>query len=237
MNKLQKLAQLNRDIELLENAGKFKAAEILQKKFVKEAQAKPFKELMTEFNTLAQNPNKDFEQLLNWYNYNKLSYSEDEQKYIDAAIDKASARRQNQGTFTTSVQPSNPTLPTTELNSTATPVNGQMFAQGLGDAAKAQQQAVFNGLGNAISQPVRTDGDNANEMQALNTNPNAQQESIEQKVYMNALNNIINALKYDDINTVETQYKNTINFFKNPRRKEFFEKQIQRLKQQYSNKK
>jgi hypothetical protein len=38
MNKLQKLAQLNKDIELLENAGKFKAAEILQKKLFKEAQ-------------------------------------------------------------------------------------------------------------------------------------------------------------------------------------------------------
>lgn len=38
MNKFQKLAQLNQDIELLENAGKFEAAEILQKKFVREAQ-------------------------------------------------------------------------------------------------------------------------------------------------------------------------------------------------------
>jgi hypothetical protein len=39
MNKFQKLAQLNKDIELLENAGKFKAAEVLQRKFVREAQA------------------------------------------------------------------------------------------------------------------------------------------------------------------------------------------------------
>ena len=39
MNKLQKLAQLNKDIELLEAAGKFKSAEVLQKKFVREAQA------------------------------------------------------------------------------------------------------------------------------------------------------------------------------------------------------
>jgi len=39
MNKLQKLAQLNQDIELLETAGKFKSAEILQKKFLKEAQS------------------------------------------------------------------------------------------------------------------------------------------------------------------------------------------------------
>ena len=38
MNKFQKLAQLNRDIELLENAGKIKAAEILHQKFIKEAQ-------------------------------------------------------------------------------------------------------------------------------------------------------------------------------------------------------
>jgi hypothetical protein len=38
MNKFQKLAQLNQDIELLENAGKFQAAEVLQRKFVREAQ-------------------------------------------------------------------------------------------------------------------------------------------------------------------------------------------------------
>jgi hypothetical protein len=38
MNKFQKLSQLNRDIELLENAGKIKAAEVLHRKFIKEAQ-------------------------------------------------------------------------------------------------------------------------------------------------------------------------------------------------------
>lgn len=38
MNKFQKLAQIKRDIELLENAGKIKAAEILHQKFIKEAQ-------------------------------------------------------------------------------------------------------------------------------------------------------------------------------------------------------
>ena len=43
MNKFQKLAQLNKDIELLENAGKIKAADILHQKFIKEAQyAMPF---------------------------------------------------------------------------------------------------------------------------------------------------------------------------------------------------
>jgi hypothetical protein len=38
MNKFQKLSQLNKDIELLENAGKLKAADVLHKKFIKEAQ-------------------------------------------------------------------------------------------------------------------------------------------------------------------------------------------------------
>ena len=39
MNKLQKLSQINHDIEILEAAGKIKAAEVLHKKFIKEAQA------------------------------------------------------------------------------------------------------------------------------------------------------------------------------------------------------
>jgi len=38
MNKFQKLYQINKDIELLENAGKIKAANVLHKKFIKEAQ-------------------------------------------------------------------------------------------------------------------------------------------------------------------------------------------------------
>ena len=38
MNKFQKLSQLNKDIELLESAGKIKAAEVLHKKFIREAQ-------------------------------------------------------------------------------------------------------------------------------------------------------------------------------------------------------
>ena len=49
MNKLQKLAQLNKDIEVLENSGKFKAAEILQKKFVKEAQAYDYPNTSSNF--------------------------------------------------------------------------------------------------------------------------------------------------------------------------------------------
>lgn len=38
MSKFQKLSQINKDIELLENAGEISAAEIMHKKFIKEAQ-------------------------------------------------------------------------------------------------------------------------------------------------------------------------------------------------------
>jgi hypothetical protein len=57
MNKFQKLAELNRDIELLENAGKIKAADVLHKKFIKEAQfAMPMTYNPMMFNPMAYNP-------------------------------------------------------------------------------------------------------------------------------------------------------------------------------------
>jgi hypothetical protein len=77
--------------------------------------------------------------------------------------------------------------------------------------------------------------DTSNFYQQQNSNPNAQQESIEQKLYMNALNNIENALKYNDRSTAETIYNKTINEFKNPKRKDLFGKQIQRVRSKYLN--
>ena len=57
MNKFQKLSQLNKDIELLENAGKFKAADVLHKKFIKEAQfAMPMTYNPMMFNPMMFNP-------------------------------------------------------------------------------------------------------------------------------------------------------------------------------------
>ena len=168
MNNFQKLAQLSRDIELLENAGKFDAAEVLQRKFLKEAQA-AFNYPSTE------------------KNYNPSGYAAPGTAYTDPG------------------------------------------------AAVTNFQTAFQGLGSATSQPQATTGDTANQMQAQNSNPNAQQESIEQKLYMNALSNIENALKYNDRNTAETIYNKTINEFKNPKRRDLFGKQIQRVRSKYLN--
>ena len=83
--------------------------------------------------------------------------------------------------------------------------------------------------------PQATSGDTANEMQAQNALPQAQaqQESNEQRLYMNALNDIENAFKQKDPNTANAIYEKTYNEFKNPRRKEFFAKQIQRVRTKY----
>jgi hypothetical protein len=113
MNKFQKLAQLNQDIELLENAGKFRAAEVLQRKFLREAQeyqVKPARELMNEIFLTAQNPTNEYNDLIAAYNTNLGSYSTEEQAYIAKAIERANKQR-SLGTFSTSVQPNNPTVP------------------------------------------------------------------------------------------------------------------------------
>ena len=75
--------------------------------------------------------------------------------------------------------------------------------------------------------------DTANLRQQQNSNPNAQQESNEQKLYMNSLNDIENAFKQQDRNTGETIYNQTYNQFQNPKRKQFFGNQIQRLRAKY----
>jgi hypothetical protein len=112
-------------------------------------------------------------------------------------------------------------------------------------------QTVFQGLGNAMQQqnqqPVAQgnfqnyyteQSDTANFYQQQNAMPNAQaqQESNEQRLYMNALNDIINGFASQDptaISQAEQLYKGTLNSFKNPRRQQAFMDQIQRQRVKY----
>jgi hypothetical protein len=115
MTKFQKLSQIYKDIELLESYGDFKAADVLHKKFIREAQlvsneVKSYKDLMTEFYILAQNPNDDFENLVNWYQNDPGRYTQEEREYIDKAVEKATDQRSRMGKFTTVLNPDNPTL-------------------------------------------------------------------------------------------------------------------------------
>ena len=67
---------------------------------------------MDELFLLAQNPNDDFENLVNWYQNDPGRYSAEERVYIDKAIEKATDRRNRLGKFTTVLNPDNPTLVT-----------------------------------------------------------------------------------------------------------------------------
>lgn len=121
MNKFIKLSKINKDIELLETYGDFKAADILHKKFLRESQfvsnqVKSPEKFMDELYLLAGNPNDDFENLVTWYQNDPGRYSEEERVYIDKAIKKATDRRNRLGKFTTVLNPENPTLVTEDTN-------------------------------------------------------------------------------------------------------------------------
>jgi len=116
MNKFQILSQINKDIELLESFGDIKSANILHTKFLKVSQflvsekEKSREDLMDEFFLLAQNPNDDFEKLVEWYESDPGRYSEEDRAYIDEAVKKATDQRKRLGKFTTVIDPDNPTL-------------------------------------------------------------------------------------------------------------------------------
>ncbi len=118
MSKFLKLAQLNQDIELLENAGKIKAADILHKKFIREAQTtnypddsptpkdsnqpqiansqpRAYNALLNEINMNADN--SVFNELYQEYINNKSKYPKDEQDYLSWGINRILKFRRSQG--------------------------------------------------------------------------------------------------------------------------------------------
>ena len=204
MNNFQKLAQLSRDIELLENAGKFDAAEVLQRKFLKEAQ-------LGIGPTIPQVGNR--QPRMN----NQLATTP--MPNIAPAYDPMFDAQAPQGT------------PYRDYEGEVT--KGQMFAQGLGNAAMQQQSQQQPVVQDNFKNYYTEQSDTSNFNQQQNTNPNAQQESNEQRLYMNALNDIENALKQNDRNTADAIYNKTFNEFKNPKRKDLFGKQIQRVRSKY----
>ena len=125
MNKFIKLSKINKDIELLETYGDFKAADVLHKQFLRVSQlvsneVKTPEKFMDELFLLAQNPNDDFENLVNWYQNDPGRYSAEERVYIDKAVEKATDKRNRLGKFTTVLNPDNPTLVTEDTKNVNT---------------------------------------------------------------------------------------------------------------------
>ena len=94
------------------------------------------------------------------------------------------------------------------------------------EAAVTNAQVAFQGLGNAMSQPKPTSGDTANEMQAQNTMP------AESSLYQQAINQIAELLKTKNpMSRTQAQkiYEDTFVQLKDPKRKQAFANQFQRL--------
>ena len=245
MNKFQKLAQLNRDIELLENAGKFEAAEVLQRKFLKEAQANAFTGLVSQD---AKNIMMQLDQAYNSGQSTLAVIQKAERaglppqelqvlknhaaKIRTQANNDFNSQNPNAGYQTPVDSPATPArmprMGPVQLATSTSPTIQPMPERS--DAPQTQQQPVAQ---DNFQNYHTEQSDTANFSQQQNANPNSQQESIEQKLYMNALNNIENALKYNDRNTAEAIYNKTINEFKNPKRRDLFGKQIQRVRSKY----
>jgi hypothetical protein len=215
MNKFQKLAQLNRDIELLENAGKFEAAEVLQNKFLKEAQLgigpgmpqvgrrQPQMGNMQLATTPMQNIAPAYDPM-----FDAQAPQSPGNMYNNPALNNDIKLNRYQGYQT-------PQTPAT---------GGVPYSDS--EAAVTNSQVAFQGLGTAMSQPPATSGDTANQMQAQNTMP------AESPIYQQAINQIAKLLQAKNPMSrtmAQSIYDQTIVQFKDPKRKQAFANQFQRL--------
>ena len=225
MNKFQKLAQLNQDIELLENAGKIKAANILHKKFIREAQADPFmglseiaKKYMMQLD-LAYSQQKPIKPILD-IAYNDDAVTINDKNILAVHADKikdqySASGAQNLSNYVGYQTPQSASPSPTEDYA------GQNTAYQM--ASPTASQPTTQTVQHPTS-PVNSD--TANEVQALNSLP------AESPIYQQAINQIaklLNTKMPENRDKAQQIYENTIGQFKDPKRKQLFAKQFQAI--------
>ncbi len=255
MNKFQKLAQLNKDIELLENAGKFQAAEVLQRKFIKEAQADPFmglseiaKKYMMQLDQ-AYSQKKPVEPILN-NAYNDDTVSQNDKNILTVHADKIkdqynSSIAQNVSNYQGYQTPQGTTGP---ANNEAYAGQNDAYTLATPPTNNAVPQEAYDGQNNAYTMatpptnnaapavqqqasPVNTAnnvGDTANQMQAQNTLPG----DAEPRLYQSSIQmiaNLLNTKMPENREKAQKMYEDTIMQFKDPKRKQAFARQFQSI--------
>jgi hypothetical protein len=250
MNKFQKLAQINRDIELLENAGKFQAAEVLQRKFIKEAQTDPFmglseiaKKYMMQLDQ-AYNQKKPVEPILN-IAYNDDAVTQNDKNILAGHADKikdqySSSIVQNVSNYPGYQTPQGTTVPANneayagqnDAYTMATPATSNIVPQeayaGQNNAYTMATPPTNNAAPAAQQQTSPAYSDTANQMQAQNTLPG----DAEPRLYQSSIQMIANLLntKMPENRTKAQQiYENTIGQFTNEKRKQAFARQFQAI--------
>jgi hypothetical protein len=247
MNKFQKLAQLNQDIELLEAAGKIKAADILHKKFIREAQADPFmglseiaKKYMTQLE-LAYSQQKPIKPILD-IAYNDDAVTINDKNILAVHADKikdqySASGAQNVSNYVGYQTPQSASPSPKEdyagqntayqmASPTASPSPTEDYA-GQNTAYQMASPTASQPTTQTVQQPTSpVNSDTANEMQARNTMP------AESPIYQQAINqiaNLLNTKTSENRDKAQQIYENTIGQFKDPKRKQLFAKQFQAI--------
>ena len=259
MNKFSNLSKLFNEIELLESAGLYKSANVLHKKFVKEAQQYyPSNSSTREDRAPILNPGFDTSMQIRDY---ILQYAKDikslgtkalipkttmnlkEQDFINKVKqgqidpDKFDENNVSDYAFISSNQANTPNVPRTTnqgaaySDSESAMTKGQLFAQGLGDAATEQKRQnttlnnsfnkIFEGLGSSIkskkTQPI------------LN-------EKEENAVYKRTVDQIRSILSRKNVPDAEKLAKDYQNYFSNPQRNVAFQNQVNRIFSEFKQK-
>ena len=223
MNRYDSLKKLYSDIEVLESAGLYKAANVLHKKFVKEAQAQG------AFGGIVTQDAKNFMMELDKaYNSGQPTLGVIQKaeraglppQELQALKNHANKIRTQANTDFNSQYPSSGY--STPQDSTG--VQGKAYSDP--DAAVTYLQTAFQGLGSGKTQPQATSGDTSNEMQAQNSMP------AESPMYQQAINQIAKLLQSKNPmnrTIADKIYTDTIVKFKNEKRRKLFGEQYQRL--------
>lgn len=217
MSKYNNLKKLYSDIEILESAGLYKAASVLHKKFVKEAQGDSLNQEMQpditknlQIKSLEDNKNifeNNIENII-YKNY-----------FVQDSVDAAAKALRDIRTLESSAYP--------EVQSRAKQLVGIFEPRYYDIVMKYQGKSNPK----ATNLPENTSM-SSEPIQALGSG-----EDAEKELYMRALREIIENFKSkipELINQGEKTYEEAFSQIKNEKRKKFFANQVQRLRNQYN---
>jgi hypothetical protein len=250
MSVFEKLLSLNKDIELLEAFGDIKSANILHKKFIREAQSLdpkrdsgPYKQVFDRyFNTAKINPSQ---KLISSIRSDRFLLKEDQDQLVDYITEMIQTKPP--------VQQAQPQVPVSTTAPTTTPgLNLSVTPQpkNVNDARFLNTPKLNLNQTPAVQQPtspVNSDTSNINaamESMYSAVNQASEQQNVtqtpkvnEQQLYMNSLNEIIELYKTkrpEAIDAAEQIYVDTYTQLTNQASKNLFLQQIQRLRTKYN---
>jgi hypothetical protein len=238
MNKFSNLSKLFDEIELLESAGLYKAANILHKKFVKEAQPgiDPF---IPQFGNrqpkigptgLAQTPRTNIAPMsdptLDQTDQDNNQIVDED--YLFTVIKSLADQFEDYIQDAILGKDTNNSLVVAKFRiDEVEKYVGPKYSQRIKDYANAQLDIMRKRYADMYQKYYVKDN-----VDQSSTNPSSQEEK-EKRLYMNALNDIILAFKEPNKEAGEAIFQKTVNQFQNPKRKQLFINQIDRQRRKY----